>query len=309
MIENEDKKYVRYTATGKEFHMYSNAYDCVYENKDKPDTRFRSTQIYVESYDRDFYAKFCLNYSTLTVSLEYFQYAPKCNLSAYFFEGKDNLFVEYLAAAINILHREFPQFHTLEVRDELTLRTSEDSMRHSYLYLTYFIAAFNSGESWFEHHFKATPRHPSDGLEGREAFFQEKPELNELISRSFHIEYDWMAFMETYYYVCESKLTLREFIKLFENPQLFDTLAYWYPAYARSRYHIPYGLTIVLPLQYPQIDPPQITEISTTQPLISPLSDDYKYYGYCVTPNDDEILVINEGLSTMKFSMADIEDD
>ena len=174
MIENEDKKYIRYTVSDKPFHMYINAYDVVYQYKDKPDTRFRSTQIYVESYDRDFYAKFCLNYSTLIVSLDCIQYAPKCNLTAYFFEGKDNLFVQYLAAAVNILHSEFPQFHTLEVRDELTLRTSENSMRHSYLYLTYFIAAFNHGESWFEHHFKAIPRHPSDSLEGREAFFPGK---------------------------------------------------------------------------------------------------------------------------------------
>jgi hypothetical protein len=309
MIENEDKKYIRYTAAGKEFHMYSNAYDVVSQYKDKPDTRFRSTQIYVESYDRDFYVKIHLNYSTLTASLDCIQYAPKCNLTEYFFDHKDLHLFQYLAAALQLVRAEFPQFHTIEVRDELTLRTSEQSMRHAYLYLSYFIAALYNGETWFERYFKATPRYPDDNIEKRQALFSQKPDLNDLISNSFHIEYDWMPFLEKYYPVCASSPTLHDFVKVFANRRDFDTLAYWYPAYARRYYQIPYGLTLPM-ANIPGASPYyKITEISTVHPLIVPLSDDYKYYGYSVEGTDDEILVINEGLSTMKFSMADIEDD
>lgn len=309
MIENQDKKYIRYTAADKEFHMYSNVYDVVSQYKDKPHTRFRSTQIYVESYDHDFYVKICLNYATLTASLDCIQYAPKCSLTEYFFDHKDLHLFQYLAAALQLIRAEFPQFHTLEVRDELTLRTSEQSMRHSYLYLSYFIAALYNGETWFERYFKAIPRHADDSLEKRQALFLQKPDLHDLISNSFHIEYDWMNFLDKYNPVCAASPTLHDFVKVFTNRRDFDMLAYWYPAYARRYYQIPYGLTFPM-ANIPGTGPYyKILEISTTEPLIDNLSEDTKYYTYCTEGTDDEILVINEFLSTMKFSLSDIEDD
>jgi hypothetical protein len=301
MIENQDKKYIRYIVGVKDFHMYINAYDVVYKT-----SRFRSTQIYVESYDRDFYVKFCLNYNPHTVSIDCIQYAPKCTLTTYFVTQKDALFYKYLAAALQLIHAEFPDFHTVEVQDQLALNISTQSMHHAYQYLSFYTAVQHGGKSWFEHYFNATPMHLQDTLKSREALFTQKPELNDLVYHGLHIEYEWMAFMEKYYHQCASQPTLRAFIKTFMDSHDYNTLSYWYPPYARSNYHIPYKLTFAIPSG----EPYYIVVEQSVHPLIEPLSDDTAYYAMNTLIGTDEQLVVkNEGLSTMWFSMGDIEDD
>ncbi len=288
--------------------MYINAYDVLYTNKDNTKSSFRSTQIYVESYDRDFYVKFCLNYKPRTVSIDCIQYAPKCTLSEYFVTQKDETLYKYLAAALQLVRAEFPDFHTVETRDELTLQISTLSMHHAYQYLSFYTAALNKGESWFEHYFKATPIHPQDTLGNREKLFKQKPKIDDLIVNSLHVEYDWMSFMKKYQSVCNSSATLRDFIKTFTAANDYDTLSYWYPAYARQHYHTPYQLTFALPQLTEKYY--KIAEISTTHSLIDPLSADVMYYASdTLVGTDYQIVVKNEGLSTMWFSMGDVEDD
>ncbi len=306
MIENNDNKYIRYSVTGKYFHMYINAYDVVHTRKDNTTSRFRSTQIYVESYDRDFYVKFCLNYKPNTLSIECIQYAPKCNLTTYFVLQKNTLLFKYLAAALQLISVEFPDFHTVEVQDQMALNISTQSMHHAYQYLSFYTAAQHGGKTWFEHYFNATPVHPQDTLESREKLFTQKPELNDLVYHGLHIEYEWMAFMERNYNLYKSQPTLRAFIKTFMDSHDYNTLSYWYPPYARHYYHIPYKLIFSIPTgeqYYTVIE-------QSVHSLIDSLSDDTQYYAMNTLVGTDEQLVIkNDGLSTMWFSMGDIEDD
>jgi hypothetical protein len=312
MGKNNTKKYIRYSVISKEFHMYINSYNQVFTSKDATEIQLKSTQIYVESYDGDFLVKAFIDHKNHICELDQIQYAPKCNLTAYFFEHKDLVLFQYLAAILQIVYAEFPGLQTAEMRDELTLRVSERSRRYAYLYLSFFIAGLNNGETWFERYFKAEPvKSMCDdmyALQERNKIFEQKPRLQDILFHALAIEYNWSDFLDIYYDKYEALPNLRAFVKTFANRRQFDLLTYWYPAYVRSEYRIPYKFSMdikKIPGKGPYY---KIHEISTT-PLIVNEWNEYKFYsGPSLVGTDEEIVIKNEMVSTMQLSWADVED-
>lgn len=238
---------------------------------------FKNTEFYCKIYGGSI--------STLT-------YAPKCDIETYMYTWKNQILARYIHTCIQYYAYIFPKYKRIELTDKLSIHCGRSITNSQFLYLTNLSIAFFM-EPWCVRYLNAVSDETIDTSMLQKEDNSSPLHLGLIMARSYI--YDG-TIVKKYEKLCESYKTIYDFLKVFTKRSRFKDCLTWMPGMI---YHT----------THPLYKTYKVAVNPTSQTFDSVVCEDVEYFEDCpyIEDSASEIVIQNEIIYTMSFSLADVD--
>ena len=291
-------KYYLLTVTNTQLHIAARTF--VYKNE------VNNYTFHIQSVANDFFTTMTNEPSSNVLRIHTLHYVPRCSIHDFFFEHKNIHLSSLLLGIIQFLKPLYPTIEIVESSDQLNFHTgsNRNGAQHNTLSL-YTLALWR--KTWYERYMYAKPKYPQG--EDYAALLDEKPSLISIVSyfAGTYDDFNYTDFLDTYIDEYNKCKNFGEFVLRFSKEGRFDKLRPWLPTYLHRRAHLPTQfltvITDVMALKCLYNDAIQESDIPLIDSVVETIYNDTVGDG-----SDKEVIVKNELVCTMWFTMADLED-